>query len=847
MPPPRAFDTFFAKSFADGRHPYDYQRRLACGDREQGQSEAAWLQQSAPCVSRLISIPTGLGKTAAVILAWLWNRQQKDSTWPGRLVFCLPMRTLVEQTRDECRRWLLRLARTYTKPRDGSELRWLALHSPLVLMGGEELSRARKEWDLYPEKPAIIIGTQDMLLSRALNRGYGMSRYRWPMHFGLLNNDCLWVMDETQLMGVGVETSAQLDGFRHLAGMLPFGPCPTWWMSATLEDSRLATVDHQAPAAGWPRLTLGLKDRELVRHRLDAAKRLQKAGLVLSKQLKPDQHAKEFAKLVLEKHVPETLTLVIVNRVARAQELYQALRKAGRTENLGLVHSRFRSGDRKKHQDLLIEGTGDRIVVATQAVEAGVDVSARVLITELAPWSSLVQRFGRCNRGGEFNDQIADIHWIDLNFEKEDDVAPYTLEELRDARVELEKLEGQSVSPQALVPIHVPGCVVIRPVIRRKDLIDLFDTTPDIAGHDLDISRYIREGEDTDVQVFWRDLSATDFEPTKDDDEPSRVELCRVAVHQFKAFLEKLKKAGDGRHAYVWDGLRNEWRVETKARPGAVYMLDHRAGGYDADLGWIGDLAGLKKVENWPLPIPSKNGRLPDATTRDPLTLTGAPLSLSLHTAHVVNELGLLLENLNKALKPLSPWHEPLHTAALWHDVGKSHPAFQQMLRAAAGDNAPEGLLAKSGRKGATFADKWRKHFRHELASALAWLANNEGGHEADLIAYVIAAHHGKVRLSIRSMPEETPPKEMADSLMARGIVDGEKLDEVVIEGLTMPATTLSLDLMRMGSDSKGLPSWLARMIALRDRIGPFALAYLETLLRAADMRASALETIERG
>ena len=42
-----------------------------------------------------------------------------------------------------------------------------------------------------------------MLLSRALNRGYGMSRYRWPMHFGLLNNDCLWVMDEVQLMGRG--------------------------------------------------------------------------------------------------------------------------------------------------------------------------------------------------------------------------------------------------------------------------------------------------------------------------------------------------------------------------------------------------------------------------------------------------------------------------------------------------------------------------------------------------------------------------------------------------------------------------------------------------------------------
>ena len=62
-------------------------------------------------------------------------------------------------------------------------------------MGGEE----KTDWDIYPEREAILIGTQDMLLSRALNRGYGMSRYRWPMHFGLLNNDALWVMDETQL------------------------------------------------------------------------------------------------------------------------------------------------------------------------------------------------------------------------------------------------------------------------------------------------------------------------------------------------------------------------------------------------------------------------------------------------------------------------------------------------------------------------------------------------------------------------------------------------------------------------------------------------------------------------
>lgn len=789
--------------------PYEYQQRLA----------------TEHCISRLISVPTGLGKTAAVVLAWLWNRRQPNSSWPRRLVYCLPMRTLVEQTYSEAKKWLEShqlLWEGKTESRRGK----VGLH---ILMGGEKA----EPWDLYPEEDAILIGTQDMLLSRALNRGYGMSRYRWPMHFSLLNNDCLWVLDETQLMGVGVETSAQLDGFRHLAHWPKHGPCPTWWMSATLEDSRLATVDHPSPADGWPRLALEAKDRQTVSHRLAATKRLHKAPLKITKQTKQS----DVAKIVLENHVAGQLTLVIVNRVQRAQELYEALKKAGRKDNLALVHSRFRSPDRKAHQDLLIYGSGDRIVVATQAVEAGVDVSARVLITELAPWSSIVQRLGRCNRGGEFNADGADVHWLDLEFEKDADVAPYTLAELKDARAELEKLEGVSVSPDVLSSVQVTPQPVIRPVIRRKDLIDLFDTTPDIAGHDLDISRYIREGDDTDVQVFWRDLGATDFSPTPDTEGPTRDELCRVAVYRFQDFLNKLKKANDGRSAYLWDGLREEWKPETRARAGAVYLLDHRAGGYDIQLGWTGDVATLKKETEWGSPVIANSSQKEDSTQRDLLSYTGKPLSLTDHTNDVIAETKTILA----ALAIPSEWSTSLLTAAQWHDVGKCFKEFQDMLRATAGENASADVLAKSGGRGGSMPP-WRKHFRHELASALAWLAHHNGTDQADLIAYVIAAHHGKVRLSIRSLPEEQPPPDRATDLMARGIIDGDELPEVSWSGVSLPKTTLSLQLMRMGCDESGRPSWLARMITLRDQLGPFALAYLETLLRAADMRASAAE-----
>src|SRR5690606_13781202 len=113
------------------------------------------LASSAMCRSRVIRIPTGLGKTEGVLAAWLYHRIIKqDDTWPRRLIWCLPMRVLVEQTADVARTSVSKL------PDD----RRVAVH---LAMGGQDDT----EWYLLPEKPAIIIGTQDMLLSRAVNRG----------------------------------------------------------------------------------------------------------------------------------------------------------------------------------------------------------------------------------------------------------------------------------------------------------------------------------------------------------------------------------------------------------------------------------------------------------------------------------------------------------------------------------------------------------------------------------------------------------------------------------------------------------------------------------------------------
>jgi hypothetical protein len=95
------------------------------------------------------------------------------------------MRVLVEQTEHVARQLAGRVPDA---------------HRPMVhvAMGGEDAG----EWFLCPERPAIIIGTQDMLLSRALNRGYASARARWPMEFygGLpMDRFLTWQRDGQQI------------------------------------------------------------------------------------------------------------------------------------------------------------------------------------------------------------------------------------------------------------------------------------------------------------------------------------------------------------------------------------------------------------------------------------------------------------------------------------------------------------------------------------------------------------------------------------------------------------------------------------------------------------------------
>lgn len=220
-----------------------------------------------------------------------------------------------------------------------------------------------------------------------------------------------------------------------------------------------------------------------------------------------------------------------------------------------------------------------------------------------------------------------------------------------------------------------------------------------------------------------------------------------------------------------------------------------------------------------------------------------------------------------------------LRRSARLHDLGKAHPSWQERLKGTGGAARPaqyDGhIMAKApvvdGRRG-------RRYLRHELASALALLAdpsplNDLDDRDADLVRYLIASHHGRVRMAIRSLTGEVPPMEGAvrrdvivaspdpsgalaprqsaralpPHLYALGILAGDELGRIDLgAGEIIEPLTLSLDAMLLG-ERGGSSSWVERVRRLRDaqEIGPFRLAYYEALLRAADGRADEARATE--
>ncbi len=850
---------------------------------------------------RLLRVPTGFGKTAGVVLAWLYNAvERSDATWPRRLVFTLPMRVLVEQTERAISGWL----------RQAGAAEGVGLH---VLMGGSDAG----DWALSPERPAILVGTQDMLLSRALNRGYAAPRARWPVDFGLLQHDALWVLDEIQLMDVGLATSAQLGAFRAADAAAARGslrPTATWWMSATLQPDWLATVDV---AERVPELEQGLL-------RIPASARtggLWSVKKNLARRADVTTPA-EIAETALAMHQAGNVSLVVVNRVDTATAVFDELDKRlsqgkgnKRTRrddapDLRLVHSRFRGAERAGwaeeflRRDATLPEPG-RIVVATQVVEAGVDISARLLVSDLAPWPSLVQRFGRAAR---YAGEAGEVCVVGAVPKDEGKALPYSPGELAAAEEALSQLlsGGADVSPASLeafeeaLAADPEGAGLIERlypydpmhVLRRRDLDELFDTAPDLSGNDLDVSRYIRSGEERDVSVFWRPVEdGARSMPVKEVGPVERQELCPAPIGEARKWLAD-------KPFYVLDYVEGVWTRGNvwQLHPGLRLLVPAQTGGYSPERGWDPKASG-------PVLAPPVHATTDDVAQRydqsaeseedDSLSVAGWK-TIATHG----REAGEQMRQLAQALGLDADTARLLELAARWHDTGKAHEVFQGAIK----DDARQAAQKYGERRDLAKAPDgaWRrphpyperKGFRHELASTLALfelLRRVDPTHPAllgphlelmqamgdeppdleqelrlsadhplaaelaslapeefDLVAFLVCAHHGKVRCAWTGTPHD---QERGEGDI-HGVRDGDTLPAFELcdaqgERRELPALELSLSAAEMGLGRLYGASWTERVSRLRETHGPFKLAYLEALLRAADARASRLSTAE--
>jgi CRISPR-associated endonuclease/helicase Cas3 len=842
------------------------------------------------CENRLIRIPTGFGKTLGVLTAWLWNRVQRaDESWPRRLVWCLPMRVLVEQTDSEVRGVLRQLDLLWSGgPHDGK----VGVH---VLMGGV----GADDWHLHPEHCAVLIGTQDMLLSRALNRGYASPRARWPMEFGLLNNDCLWVMDEVQLMDVGLATSAQLQQFRNDDHTRALRPCRTWWMSATLQPEWFRkSPDTTAMAMALEQATLRIVAEQRKGPLWDEEKVSKLCGLESFKDVRA------LARCITEVHNRGASgpTLVILNKVKRAVDLAETLKKDPtlKSTDIRLIHSRFRPAERATwreeflNRDACAPGA-DRIIVATQVVEAGVDISAGVLFTELAPWASLVQRFGRCARWGG----TAKVIVADFGADSDKVAAPYALDELSAARDALQKLSN-------VAPLHLEQFEEAHPellarlypyapkhLLLRHELDELFDTSPDLSGADVDVSRFIRSGSERDVQVFWADIpiKASPALSLK----PARDQLCNVPFLDARDWLFEgkseirfaLNKQKIRMRAWVWDWLDGQWRIAERRDlyPGVTVLVDSKCGGYDTFIGWNPDSGPLKPELLSASVTPVDLEAQADAAEDDEsLSFTGSGQwqTIAFHCRQTGQTARGIADRLASNLSSL------FNLAGRWHDAGKAHPAFQGCIIGAVRQDLAKAPVASWRLPQHLYRmpdGSRRAGFRHELASTLALFAvlqRHAPDHSAlrgpykalleklhpalpgpssktpptslereilaldrrsfDLLAWLVCTHHGKVRMAWHASPADQESGD--DRLRIRGVCEGDELPALLLADtdgafFELPSSALDLAPAAAGLNPRTGPGWTERVLGLLHDYGPFTLAWFESLMRAADIRAS--------
>lgn len=357
-----------------GFFPHPFQERLA-DEVVQGRSV-------------ILRVPTGAGKTWAAVAPFLYALESGHRL-ADRLLYALPLCSLATSlfatVREEMSRTCGQVVTT-GKDRDyESSARFCSLQ-----IGGQKD-------DPFFESD-VVFTTIDQLLS-----GYAFLPVSLPDRLGNINAGALLgsllVFDEIHLLDPSAALGTLIEMLDRLTGL-----CQFVLMTATMSDDAMQTLASKLGAVVLP-----VPDEEIRSLPSQSTKRRSwrwSAEALSPETIKAQHHGGR--------------TIVLVNSVKRAQELFLALESLYRCESnspeLILLHARFYPDDRKRIEDRLPAYFGpkatltDVILVTTQVVEAGMDISADQLHTELAPMNALIQRAGRTARYENRNAGVVTVY-----------------------------------------------------------------------------------------------------------------------------------------------------------------------------------------------------------------------------------------------------------------------------------------------------------------------------------------------------------------------------------------------------------------------------------------------------
>ena len=326
-----------------------------------------------------LSAPTGGGKTLSSLRFALHHCKEKGKK---RIIYVIPYLSIIEQTAKNIRD-ILNLG-------EQSDF-LLEHHSNITLPEDERECEIRKlatsRWD-----SPIIITTMVEFLETVMSSSAGKLRKFHSMAEAVI------IFDEIQSLPLKC-----VHLFNEVVTFLS-KVCGSTILLCTATQPLL----HEAERKNLPLSP----DCELVDNVEEAFEKLRRTKLVVEREMDIDS----LSQFVFDKATENGNCLAILNTKVTARALFEKLKllNGGR---FGLYHlsNSMCSAHKKNVINAVIKALDEKrpiICVATQLVEAGVDISFRCVVRAMAGLDSITQAAGRCNRHGE--DPVKEVYIVPI-------------------------------------------------------------------------------------------------------------------------------------------------------------------------------------------------------------------------------------------------------------------------------------------------------------------------------------------------------------------------------------------------------------------------------------------------